>query len=60
MTGRERLEITIRYKGQVIWHMAGPGNIVRGLHRKWLKNHPEIIEKIGEKKDDEQKDPATR
>jgi len=36
--GRTRVEITARYKGKVVFHKAGPANIVLGLYSKWRKS----------------------
>jgi surfactin synthase thioesterase subunit len=35
-TGRRRLEITTKKAGLIVFHKAGPSNIVLGLWRKWL------------------------
>lgn len=36
-TGRLRLEITVKYTGRVVFHEAGPANIVYGLYTKFLE-----------------------
>jgi len=40
--GRRRASITVKMKGVVVFHKAGPSNIVLGLYRKFLKTHPEF------------------
>jgi len=40
--GRRRASITVKMKGIVVFHEAGPSNIVLGLYRKFLKVHPEF------------------
>lgn len=35
--GRLRMEITCRVKGEVVFHKAGPSNIVLGLYTRWLR-----------------------